>query len=214
MQAYLEIRSERLFNVINRHLAKPDYTPAVKRRILGQAAEFLKKYSAIARFRGEGYSVTKFLFFKKLLGATVTRFMDRKKFFKPRTSFKAAKSKPFIRRRASFRRSSTRPNFYSKADLGTGIAYERIKIRNAPSPSDKFFTPTKIRRMLLRALKSDAAALSSSLPTASDIFYKCNNVVIYLRRPHTINEMFEKSHVTPSSTYNAEVIQEFYTSRF
>lgn len=66
----------------------------------------------------------------------------------------------------------------------------------------------------MRALKSDVNCLSSSFSTANDIFCRVNNVSIYLRRPHTINEMFEKSSIGISSTYNSEVIEEFYTSRF
>lgn len=220
MQTYLEIRSTRLFNLVNTHLAKPDVTLDVKRRVLGDAAEFLKKYSSVARLRGEGYSVTKFLFFKNLLSATVTKIKDRKKKLYTRRKLdkkaKTARKRPFFKkpRSGAGQGPLLRPNYYSKGDLGSGVAYEKISVNPASSPSDAFYTPSKIRRLLLRALKGDAAGLSSSIPTANDIFYQFNNIVIYLRRPHTINEMFEKSSIKTSATYNSEVIEEFYTSRF
>lgn len=248
-QAYIHLRAGRIANVINNYLSKADVSKDVKYKILHYAAEFLKTYSAVARLRGEGHSVTKFFFFQKLLAATVTKLSARKKKFK--RPFRKNFSKPFRKTKfnksqkifkrginkslkrwpknqspapfkkrvihkseAGFTGRTKRLNYYSKGDLGTGAAYEKIRVRTPARPASRNFTPTRIRRLLLRTLKGDVNCLSSSFSTANDIFSRVNNIAIFLRRPHTINEMFEKSSIETTSTYNSEVIEEFYTSRF
>jgi len=212
LQVYLDLRASKLMKLINRHLARGDVSKDAKRRILDYAAEFLKKYSAVARLRGEGYSVTKFLFFQKLLSAVVTKIENRKK------QFKGPARKPrgnLSRKKQGFTPQRTaRINYYTKADLGGGADYTKFHVRPSMPPEDRLYTPSRIRRMLIRALRGDASGLSSSFTTSNNIFYKFNNIAIFLRRPHTINEMFENSSIRATDTYNAEVIQEFYTSRF
>jgi hypothetical protein len=124
-------------------------------------------------------------------------------------SFNRKRPSPFAPRS-----KRVRPNIYSRADLGSGVSYYKFNVEPAPSADDPVFTPSRIRRLIAKAVKDDFATLSSSFVSSSDIFYKFNNVAIYLRRPHTINEMFETSSIRSSSTYNSEVIEEFYTSRF
>lgn len=216
MQAYVDIRAARITDILKEFMSTSDVTLDVKRRILGQAADFLKKNAAVARLRGEGFSMARYLFFQKLLSSVVKKFSGPK----INTTSGGVRGKKVPSLDSQFIPSHTNPQpydtgvNYSLADLGTGTDYSKFNVRPAPTPLSELFTPSRVRRMLRRALKEDSSALSSSFDTSNDIFFKFNNICIFLRRPHTINELFETTSVPATNTYNPYVIREFYSSRF
>eukprot|EP00456_Euglypha_rotunda_P014372 TRINITY_DN14500_c0_g1_i9.p2 TRINITY_DN14500_c0_g1~~TRINITY_DN14500_c0_g1_i9.p2 ORF type:complete len:128 (+),score=15.96 TRINITY_DN14500_c0_g1_i9:546-929(+) len=59
MQAYVDIRSERVADIVQEYFSTSDVSHEVKRRILGQAADFVKKHAAVARLRREGFSISR-----------------------------------------------------------------------------------------------------------------------------------------------------------
>lgn len=210
MQAYADLRAEYLSDIFESHLADSDSNKDVKRRILEEAADFLKAHSAVARLRGEGYSVTKFLFFKKLLSSVVVKLKDRKK------SLKKSARKSFGKKKKKIMRAprAKRLNYYTLGDLGAGVSYEKFSAKPLLASKNTHATSSRLKRKVAAFLNEEALGLSSSLSSASNIYYKFNNVAIYLRRPNTINEMFDTTAIPCTGTYNAEVIEEFYTTRF
>ncbi|TAK78410.1 MAG: hypothetical protein EPO11_01295 [Gammaproteobacteria bacterium] len=210
MQAYTHLRANRLSDIFEPYLADSDSNKDVKRRILEEGADFLKAHSAVARLRGEGYSVTKFLFFKKLLSAVVVKLKDRKK------PFKKSSRKTFGKKKKKIMRAprAKRLNYYTLGDLGAGTSYDKFSAKPLLVAKDTHVTSSRLKRKIAAFLNDEALGLSSSLNSANNIFFKFNNVSIYLRRPNTINEMFGTTAIPCTGTYNAEVIEEFYTTRF
>ena len=219
MQEYVDLRASRVEAILEEYCSETNASIEVKREILGDAADFLRENAAIARLKREGFSTTRYLFYRNLLRSVVTRIASvKRKYPVSKTmrggiaAYREALKKTTVGRPGDTAYSTGTQ--YSLGDLAVGVLYEKLHVWPAPSREDKRFTPSKIRRMIERAISDDVTGLSSSLAFSQDIFYKFNNIAIYLRRPRTIYEMFEVSSLPATNTYNPHVIQNFYLSRF
>lgn len=224
-QAYMHFRSDKVAQIMREHLSYIEAPNEIKRQILGFAAEYVRENAAVARLKKGGFSVTKFLFFKRLLNHVVRKVgaPAQSSHVGPGPINKKAFVKKFTPRRNAYYKGSERVNIHSAiqdsenftmADLGAGTQYERFSVDPAYGRASKLFTPSRITRMLSRAVREDSTGLTSALDANSSIFFRYDNVAVFLRRPHTIYEMFDETAREPTSTYNPEVIEEFYLSRF
>lgn len=215
MQSYIDMRAERVADVLEEFCSSSNVTNEVKRRILGQAAEFTKKHAAVARLKREGFSITRYLFFQQLLKAVVNKLGPKglNRFGSKMRGGTVAHLDSLKGKTAGDTAYSSGSN-YTLGDLGTGVNYEKMHVKEGFMREDKRFTPARIKRLVYQAMNGDRTGLSSSLESRNDIFYRFNNMAIYLRRPHTIYEMFDVSHVGATPTYNPYVIENFYSNRF